>query len=358
MKPAMVLLLYFRGVCTELVEVSLTCTFYPLLSMKNQAIFISFPFSDLYHMSLKQFKPLHWLYNLLHYRELKHNREAYKRHHVHKPLFASISSKDFPDKESRAWLDIGDSSVLAASKAEYASFSPVVQQKISEWSTKGYMILENFFPQNICDKINTDIDQMLESRQLQFVNGNKLMFANKKSELIRSVANNAEVKNILNFLLDKEVVAFQTINFIEGSQQRAHSDSIHMTTYPLGYLVAAWIALEDVTHENGPLFYFPGSHKLPYLLNQDFNEGETVLKLGKKNYTDYEDVLEDLVIQNGYQKQEFHAKKGDVLIWHANLVHGGAPIIQKGSTRKSMVVHYYAKDVIKYHEITERPSLM
>lgn len=131
-----------------------------------------------------------------------------------------------------------------------------------------------------------------------------------------------------------------------------------MTTYPLGYLIAAWIALEDVTHENGPLFYYPGSHKLPYLLNNDFNEGETLLTLGKKDYRDYEDVIEALVKQKGYQPKEFLAKKGDVFIWHANLVHGGAPIIDKNATRKSMVIHYYAKDVIKYHEITERPSLL
>jgi ectoine hydroxylase len=68
--------------------------------------------------------------------------------------------------------------------------------------------------------------------------------------------------------------------------------------------------------------------------------------------------LEELVSAKGYEKKEFLAKKGDVFIWHANLVHGGAPIINKASTRKSMVIHYYAKDVIKYHEITERPSLM
>jgi ectoine hydroxylase-related dioxygenase (phytanoyl-CoA dioxygenase family) len=162
----------------------------------------------------------------------------------------------------------------------------------------------------------------------------------------------------LNFILDKEVVAFQTINFIEGSQQRAHSDSIHMTTYPLGYLIAVWIALEDVNIDNGPLFYYPGSHKLPYLLNSDFNEGENALTLGKKDYKDYEDVLEESVITNGFQKKEFLANKGDVLIWHANLIHGGAPIVNKNLTRKSMVVHYYANDVIKYHEISERPSLL
>jgi hypothetical protein len=37
---------------------------------------------------------------------------------------------------------------------------------------------------------------------------------------------------------------------------------------------------------------------------------------------------------------------------------GGMPVINPTLTRKSMVIHYYAKDVVKYHEITERPSLM
>jgi ectoine hydroxylase len=309
-------------------------------------------------MNLKQFKPVHWLYNLLNYKALRHNRAAYKKYNVHKPLIASISSKDFPDKESRAWLDTGDSAVLAPQKTGFADFSKPVQEKLKNWSSNGYLILEKFFEDKTCDSVNAEIERLQKNGKLDFTYGNKLMFANKKSKLIKSIANDPQLKKILSFILDKDIVAFQTINFLHGSQQRAHSDSIHMTTYPLGYLVAAWIALEDVTHENGPLFYFPGSHKLPYLLNNDFNEGATFLTLGKKDYVDYEDVLEELVAQKGYEQKEFLARKGDVLIWHANLVHGGAPILNKESTRKSMVVHYYAIDVIKYHEITERPSLI
>ena len=58
-----------------------------------------------------------------------------------------------------------------------------------------------------------------------------------------------------------------------GSEQAAHSDSIHMTTHPLGYMTAAWIALEEMTPDNGPLIYHPGSHKLPYLLNGSYDHG-------------------------------------------------------------------------------------
>ena len=81
-------------------------------------------------MNLKQFKPVHWLYNLLNYKSLRHNKAAYKKYNVHKPLIASISSKDFPDKESRAWLDTGDSALLAAQKESFTAFPTSVQQQL------------------------------------------------------------------------------------------------------------------------------------------------------------------------------------------------------------------------------------
>lgn len=309
-------------------------------------------------MNLRHFKPTHWVYNLLHYKQLLHNKRAYKKFNIHKPLIASISSKDFPDKESRAWLDTGDSALLAPQKQGFSAFSPAIQEKIVQWSAKGYMTLERYFPAETCDAINNEISNLTGSGKMHFLSNSKLMFANKKSSLIRSITNDAGLLQLLNFLLDKKMVPFQTINFLNGSGQRAHSDSVHMTTYPLGYLIAIWIALEDVHPDSGPLFYYPGSHKLPYLLNNEWNKDSSFLSLGKNDYPDYEDMVEELIVKHSLQKEELLARKGDVLLWHANLIHGGAPIRNAALTRKSMVVHYYADDVIKYHEITERPSLM
>jgi ectoine hydroxylase-related dioxygenase (phytanoyl-CoA dioxygenase family) len=308
--------------------------------------------------SLKKIKPVHWLYNLLHYKSLLHNRQAFKDFNVKKPLFASISSKDFPDKESQAWLDKGDSKELAPQSPAFDSFSRSIQEQIRKWSDNGFMLLRGYFDDNIVNSINEEIVRISERQLIKPTHDNKLPFANRISSVIKNVTYTPELISILNFILGKEVVPFQTLNFIKGSNQRAHSDSIHMTTYPLGYLIAVWVALEDTNQNNGPLFYYPGSHKLPYLLNNDFNEMSSTLKLGKKDYSDYEDVVEDIVKQRHLQKDVFLAKKGDVFIWHANLIHGGSPIVDHNLTRKSMVIHYYAKDVIKYHEISERPSLM
>lgn len=306
----------------------------------------------------KKFKPTHWIYNLLHYKSLLHNKKAFEQYNVHKPLFASISSRDFPDKKSRAWLDVGNSEEIAQQNQTFTAFSSALQKQILNWSQNGYLILEGLFNNDIVSSINKEIENIVDQNLINITHDNKLPFANRISAVIKEVTYNPKILSILSFILGKEVVPFQTLNFIKGSNQRAHSDSIHMTTYPLGYLIAVWIALEDTNENNGPLFYYPGSHKLPYLLNNDFNDSSSILQLGKNDYTDYEDVIEDVINKNQLEKKVFFAKKGDVFIWHANLIHGGSKIIDNSLTRKSMVIHYYAKDVIKYHEITERPSLL
>ena len=307
---------------------------------------------------LKKFKPLHWIYNLTHLAGLKHNLNPYKKYGINKPLFGSVSSKDFPDKTSRAWLDINDSLHAVNSKKEFVSFPPEIQYQLKNWSTNGYLILSGYFSERETDAINTEVDSLINKKGHAVTHDNKLMYGYKYSEAIKKMMHNSGLVKILSFILDKEVVPFQTLNFVKGSGQRAHSDSIHMTTYPLGYLIAAWIALEDIEPDSGPLFYYPGSHKLPYLLNDDFENYSTQFMLGNKKYTDYEDVTEDILKKSDFEKKIFLPKKGDVLIWHANLIHGGMPVANGALSRKSMVVHYYAKDVIKYHEITERPSLM
>ena len=47
-------------------------------------------------------------------------------------------------------------------------------------------------------------------------------------------------------------------------------------------------------------------------------------------------------------------KKGDVLLWHANLIHG-SEILNPKLTRRAPC--HFCKDVIRYHEITQRRQL-
>jgi hypothetical protein len=83
------------------------------------------------------------------------------------------------------------------------------------------------------------------------------------------VAKHLELMHWLQRLLGHPAKLLQTIASHKGSQQAAHSDSIHMTTYPLGYLAAAWIAFEDIPTDSGPLEFYPGSHRLPYVFSHN-----------------------------------------------------------------------------------------
>jgi ectoine hydroxylase-related dioxygenase (phytanoyl-CoA dioxygenase family) len=162
----------------------------------------------------------------------------------------------------------------------------------------------------------------------------------------------------MELLLGVTVRPFQTIIGHKGSQQRAHSDSIHMTTYPLGYLAAAWIALEDIGDGSGPLIYYPRSHRLPYLFSRDVGiSAEDYDTRGYLPYHErYEPAVADLVERNGIEARRFLARKGDVLVWHANLLHGGAPRTDLQLTRKALVCHYFADGAVCYHDLASAPA--
>lgn len=308
---------------------------------------------------IRSFKLTYVLNNLLNYSKLKQNKTLYKKYGLKKPVWANISSKDFEGLPQQAppKFDTQSLKTIADKDEIFLAFSENVQKSIINWSEDGYLILPEFFVEQ-ADAVNEEISQLQKNGTINFRYGNKLMFALKHSELMRSVGKDPEILKILSFLMGKEAQVFQSINFLEGSQQKAHSDTVHMTTYPKGYLIAIWVALEDIEEEQGALFYYPGSHKLPYILKEDFEHGGNSMRLGANAYKAYEDRIEKLIEEEGLEKKIFKAKKGDVLIWHANLLHGGGPVTKEGASRKSMVFHYFAKGVICYHEITERPAII
>lgn len=303
---------------------------------------------------IRNYKLPYAIYNFFNRKKLKHNIPLYKRFGINKSYFSSISSKDFShlDPQERK-IDNGRLSRTSF----YQNLSEENKRSADHYGENGFLVLKNYLHPETADAINKEIEALMKNGTLKFRYGGKLMFAIHHSELIRSIGNNRELLEFLSVLLDGEAKLFQSINFINGSQQKTHSDSIHMTTYPLGGLLGVWIALEDTDEENGALHYIPGSHTLPYFLNSDYDNEGSFLKIGKKSYKEYEQFLEAKVKELGLKKEIFRAGKGDLLVWHANILHGGEPHTDKTRTRKSLVYHYFDENSICYHEVTQRPAL-
>lgn len=307
---------------------------------------------------IEKYKLAYEAYNLFHKKELVHNLPLYEKYGVKKKYFSSVSSEDFRGLEGTPiHFDVANTREELPQDPFFKTLKASWQESLLNWSDQGYAILDGLLSNDQVDQINQEIETLKTNPNTKWQHGKRIMFAIHQSPLLHQTGSGDQLTSILQLLMSKKVELFQSINFFEGSQQRAHSDSIHMTTFPYGNLIAVWIALEDLSEDCGPLHYYPGSHKLPYIMNREFGNVGSKIKLGPKTYGDYEDKIESLIHEHQLKKHQFIPKKGDALIWHANLLHGGDPIQRKGATRKSMVFHYYAENAICFHEITQRPTL-
>lgn len=217
------------------------------------------------------------------------------------------------------------------------------------YNKDGHIVLKSVFSMDEIDKVISEMHEKGFNPNYNLIktrDANRCQDLWEYSEAVKNLSIKPEILSTLKMLYGREVIPFQTLNFLYGTEQMAHSDTIHFSSLPPKFMAGVWIAFEDVTHENGPLFYYPGSHKMP---EYNFNHfKEDLVDNSFDNYHDYELFMEALMLNSPYDKKEFLAKKGDVLIWSANLVHGGSSVIKAGSTRLSQVTHYYFKDCIYY----------
>jgi phytanoyl-CoA hydroxylase len=155
---------------------------------------------------------------------------------------------------------------------------------------------------------------------------------------LRDVGLSARLGMVLSELLGDEPVVCNSLNFEKGSQQADHLDTLFMTPLTQGKLVATWMALEDTEMDAGPLRYYPGSNHIdPYV----FSTGS--MHVHHSEMDRWSDYMAGQVDRKGLAEQRFLAKRGDLFIWHAYLLHGGSEICNPGLTRRSLVTHYFAQ---------------
>ena len=218
-----------------------------------------------------------------------------------------------------------------------------------EYNENGFVVIPNFFTDSLIEDVKADVNNKgfnLDFEIKTFRNEVRIQDLWMYSDSVKKISSDPKILEILEMLYGREAIPFQTLNFRVGTQQRAHSDTIHFSSIPSKFMCGVWVALEDTTPENGAVFYYPKSQNL-----QEYNFSHFIdnpLDSSYNNYKDYEDFIESIVAVKNFEKKPFYAKKGDVLIWSSNIIHGGSKVINEKSTRYSQVTHYYFKDCIYY----------
>jgi hypothetical protein len=211
------------------------------------------------------------------------------------------------------------------------------------FNTEGFVVLRNTIDAALIDQTIAEIENEYPAHVGEEPSRHQDLW--KTHPKVRDIASQPQILDVLRFLYDRKPIPFQTLNFKFGTQQRAHSDTIHFSSMPSRFMCGVWVAMEDTNADNGPLFYYPRSHR-----NEEFNYFNIGIESKKdfSEYKEYEDFMEAFMDSREYERREIYMKKGDVLIWSSNLVHGGSPIRKTDATRWSQVTHYYFEGCLYY----------
>jgi ectoine hydroxylase-related dioxygenase (phytanoyl-CoA dioxygenase family) len=148
------------------------------------------------------------------------------------------------------------------------------------------------------------------------------------------------VVRFLSLIFDAPPLLLQSLTFESGSQQGFHQDTAYVVIDPPLALAASWTALEDIEGGTGELMYFDQSHRLPDHLFSGAYKCWHPERDGAEAHDQYLAGLVTRSEQAGLERKYLLARKGDVLIWSADLAHGGAKVEREGSSRRSLVGHF------------------
>lgn len=252
------------------------------------------------------------------------------------PGMPLIESPLFPDLLPTLGLDEEEARI--ANDLFYKGFA-VFEFPDPELDSRIDRIRQQLGPRYRVDFGDPDSDKTVGERRIQD--------AWQQHEDVRAIAANHQVMALLAKLYGRSAFPFQTLNFPVGTQQDVHSDSVHFSSLPERFMCGVWLAMEDISIDAGPLFYYPGSHRWPIVTNA---------LVGRRGFGSDLASAQDpfgpawraLCDAHGAREEIFLARKGQALIWCANLLHGGSVQNDPRLTRWSQVTHYYFEDCIYY----------
>ena len=250
---------------------------------------------------------------------------------------------------------------------------------LAQWNRDGYLILEGLFSRQTCDEVLAELDRYTGPQRrnldslitVDVLHGShqgKCMRACRapdevfdgpfkinnlfvESSLVQRMTFAPPLRNALATVLGAEPLAINSLNFRYGSQQPDHIDSWYMPPPKANSMAVASICLEDIDPEAGPVVYYPGSHTIPPYV---FSHGriDAINDEMPPCNAYYRQEIED----RGLERKQHLGHKGDVLIWHCQLLHGGSPIANPRKTRSSLVVHYWGSDNVEPASVLRVPE--
>jgi ectoine hydroxylase-related dioxygenase (phytanoyl-CoA dioxygenase family) len=270
------------------------------------------------------------------------------------------------------WLDLPDAE--ARVEKLFRSAGAAYKNGLLDLIRTGFTVFPGAMDLGLCDQVVADYAKYLDDHRdyaEQWVDGrgrhNRLVNFHQTSEGAMRLGNAPFLMNFLDLVFGKRAGIYTSLTFEYGTEQPIHRDSPFFHTFPINYFVGAWVALEDIAPEAGPLMYVPGGHRFfidhhaIYRTVRDANRERPKDELGEEALHQYDGAV-IAESQRIAPPRLAQMRKGDLAVWHAALPHGGSPAEDPLRTRKSIVFHcaptsmqVYQHDVFFAHEASTPP---
>jgi ectoine hydroxylase-related dioxygenase (phytanoyl-CoA dioxygenase family) len=201
----------------------------------------------------------------------------------------------------------------------------------------GFALLPANVASDLCDQIMSEFKSYAASRADSSNYRDKWGLHERLANLhlvspsARQLALNPRIIQLMSLLFENAPRVVGSLLFEKGSTQSIHRDTPAFFTNPLNNYFGVWTALQDIDEDAGPLTYYPGGHRL--VPDADLYSE----RLGSDQYFK---VIIDACKDAALPLTRFFPKKGDTLVWHPQLPHGGGSRLNPAAPRHSMVFHY------------------
>lgn len=219
------------------------------------------------------------------------------------------------------------------------------------FSEHGYYVVEDAFDANDVEAMCREATDVClgnrgfisrspgtECRTVEDVNNNVIAvhFPHKVSELFRNYVAHESITRVLAEIIGPNVKCMQSMIFMKsrGSPGQAwHQDESFIPTTD-GSLVAAWIALDTATLDNGCLWVIPGSQK-----------HRTLWDMRQHKDPRFDDAPETFGFPYDEDAGEpVEVERGSVIFFHGYLLHRSFPNVARFGYRRAYVNHYMSAE--------------
>jgi len=207
------------------------------------------------------------------------------------------------------------------------------------WRENGYLILPRFIPDDL-------LNPYIRVREkIAFSGGYKTPIPYMDVEEIKDLCLYKPLMDKLELLIGEPMGMHLNLTGWVSTERNWHQDDYLSPSYVNGWYLAVWVALDDIHPDAGPFEFLPGTHKWPLIRGDKVREFLPVEERNQPSWPKTSEVflsniLEERIRRESLAPQQFIAKKGDVLIWHARLLHRGPEPKNASLERRAIITHY------------------